>query len=88
MTRQLTMTTGSQTLAATQKEAQIRGTKTYFTGIECVHGHVSLRFTSSGQCTACLSMCDRKVQDHGNVSVKRRIDAIKEPAPYKEVWED
>lgn len=32
----------------------------YFTGLECIHGHVAERYTSTGQCTVCLAMHDKR----------------------------
>lgn len=35
-------------------EATERGLSRYFTGVECNHGHVSERYTSTAGCIACL----------------------------------
>jgi hypothetical protein len=36
-------------------EARLAGAKTYFTGKPCKNGHVSPRYTVSGDCIACRS---------------------------------
>lgn len=41
-------------LPATAKEARATGARHYFTGKPCKHGHVSNRYTSTGDCAACL----------------------------------
>lgn len=38
---------------STRSEAQKRGSKRYFTGAPCKHGHVAERVTSSGACIEC-----------------------------------
>lgn len=40
-------------LPATRQEARDTGSKHYFTGKPCKHGHISERFTSTGNCVAC-----------------------------------
>jgi hypothetical protein len=37
----------------TRKDAKAAGIKFYFTGVNCVHGHVSNRYTSNTQCVEC-----------------------------------
>lgn len=37
-----------------RKTAKSLGTKRYFTGLECKHGHISERYTITGQCIACF----------------------------------
>ena len=34
-------------------EAKMNGSKTYYTGIECVNGHIADRYVSSKSCVAC-----------------------------------
>src|SRR5262245_31817466 len=35
-------------------EALRIGQRFYYTGVECIHGHVARRYASSGACTQCL----------------------------------
>jgi hypothetical protein len=40
-------------LPKSQEEALILGSKRYFNGLPCVHGHVAPRYTSNYRCTVC-----------------------------------
>lgn len=77
-----------QSLPTTRQEAESTGSKWYYTGIPCVNGHVSTRYTSNAQCRSCA-------QSHGggrnvthrnrsiaevkeNISVKQRRNRIEE----------
>lgn len=35
------------------REAMVKGLKTYYTGIECINGHLADRYVSSKSCVAC-----------------------------------
>ncbi|MBZ9888092.1 hypothetical protein LB559_09085 [Mesorhizobium sp. BR1-1-3] len=47
-------------LPRTRAEAKAIGSKWYFTGKPCKHGHVSMRYTSGGRCVECQSDYLRK----------------------------
>ena len=59
------------TLPTTRKEAMSLGIKWYLTGGACVYGHVSKRYTPSGECYACRVL---RVQDWR----KRNPKAVKQ----------
>ena len=40
-------------LPATAREAKLEGSRYYYTGIPCKHGHVSKRLTSTRACYEC-----------------------------------
>lgn len=49
----------------TRKEAREKGLRYYYSGIPCVHGHLSNRRTSSGYCLTCNLLAVRQYQkDH------------------------
>lgn len=41
-------------------DAQARGLKRYFTGLECKHGHIAERTTANGCCTVCSKAIDKR----------------------------
>lgn len=43
----------------TRAEAKAKGLKRYFTGKSCKHGHVAMRYSSSGGCLTC---CDERYE--------------------------
>lgn len=43
----------------TRAEAKVRGEKTYFTGMPCPNGHISVRQTSNGGCRECALLRTR-----------------------------
>lgn len=50
----------------TRKEAQLSGLTKYFTGKECVNGHLAERYVQSGTCSQCIN---------GNSPSTRRVDS-------------
>ena len=72
-------------LPKTRKEAVAKGSRQYFTGLPCVNGHVSPRFTGNKNCVECSrERCRRRTQkgywqDHGDEAYKekKRVKAIK-----------
>jgi len=44
----------------TRKQAVENGLKKYFTGIPCMHGHLSERTTRSGSCRECQKIAKQK----------------------------
>lgn len=57
-----------------RKEAKVRGAVRYFTGNPCKHGHVTVRYTSTGQCAACVDDAKKR---HGTKSEKAREGAAR-----------
>jgi hypothetical protein len=57
--------------------ARMRGLKTYFTGRECVNGHVAPRYVSTGGCVECLCVgTPREYRPHtGEVWTRERAIA-------------
>jgi hypothetical protein len=43
-------------LLTTRKQAKEQGSKTYFTGLPCKHGHTVFRYTSGGHCSECAAI--------------------------------
>lgn len=43
----------AQAITSERQQARDNGERTYFTGRPCKHGHVALRFVSTGNCLAC-----------------------------------
>jgi hypothetical protein len=52
-------------LPASRKEAKEIGSKEYFTGRVCPHGHTAIRRTDSGACTACQAVSKKERYDAG-----------------------
>ena len=44
-----------RSVAKTKAEAKSMGLRRYFTGVACVHGHISERNVASGMCLACAA---------------------------------
>lgn len=51
--------------------AQSLGKKFYFTGKRCANGHISPRYTSSGNCCECISQKRKKFIAHSEIPNKR-----------------
>lgn len=60
----------STLLPATKREALAAGSKTYFTGKPCKHGHVTLR-SLDGRCRECLLILNRSIKTHNKESLNR-----------------
>lgn len=54
-----------KTLPKSRKEAKEIGSKEYFTGKECPHGHIAIRRTDSGACTDCQAEFKKKLYESG-----------------------
>lgn len=63
----------------TRQAAKAIGSKTYFTGEPCKHGHVALRRTINGCCTACEAINMKRRYDAGLI----KIDKEKRKSVYK-----
>lgn len=59
-----------ENLPATRSEALRLGSKHYFTGKACTHGHLAPRFTSIGKCMECARIS--AMQQHVHTTNKRR----------------
>jgi len=44
----------------TRETAKLRGLRTFFTGKECINGHIDDRLVSNGNCVTCTQMKVRK----------------------------
>jgi hypothetical protein len=44
-------------LPSSKQQARAMGSKRFFNGLPCKHGHVSPRYTKSGQCCECRRLC-------------------------------
>lgn len=65
-------------LPHTREEARNIGSKYYFTGRPCNHGHISKRLTSNGSCFECVRLDEAKnCHTEWDKLPKRRRDAIK-----------
>ena len=53
-----------------RKDARSAGEKHYYTGRKCAKGHISPRYTSTGECTECRSIYDKSRYD-GTASTNR-----------------
>lgn len=62
-----------------RKEAKLSGARHYFTGKPCKYGHVSIRWTSDGQCRGCKNP---KCRIRGAIVYK--ADPVRENARAKE----
>lgn len=70
----------------TRKKALAVGDKTYFTGLSCVHGHVSPRRASTGECLQCRAIAVKiwrnnnpnKVKGHNANQYAKHTEKIKE----------
>jgi hypothetical protein len=51
-----------------RRDAKKRGLLYYFTGAKCIHGHLSRRLTSTGQCLRCLTIWRKSNADRINIS--------------------
>ena len=40
----------------TREAAKLRGLRTFFTGSECINGHIDDRLVSNGNCVTCTQM--------------------------------
>lgn len=49
----------------TRKEAKEKNLTTYFTGVPCKHGHVSVRKVANGVCTKCASLVTKRWREEG-----------------------
>ena len=52
-------------LPKTRKEAKLEGSKEYFTGKPCPHGHIAIRRTDNGSCTECYSITRKELYASG-----------------------
>lgn len=52
-----------------RKDAVTQNLKTYFTGKPCTHGHVTLRYASSGACTSCSGI--KKISEISQTEKRR-----------------
>lgn len=64
----------TENLPTSRAKAKELGSTTYFTGIPCKHGHVSIRWTSKGVCNECLGLAKTAYEstDHGRSKRKAR----------------
>ena len=58
-------------LPKTRQEARDEGSKSYFTGLFCKHGHLSKRWTATGNCAECQ-------QKHTDKWEQSNIDKVKQ----------
>lgn len=63
---------------ATRAEAKAAGEKKYFTGKPCKHGHISERYTCTGQCVRCISLVYFSNKDELNKKRKKEYSENKE----------
>ena len=47
-------------IVTTREHAKNIGAKRFFTGVECIHGHLSERYVSTGTCCACIKELSAK----------------------------
>ncbi len=52
-------------LPASRKDAKTVGSKEYFTGKVCPHGHIAIRRTDNGSCTTCQAVSKKEQYDAG-----------------------
>jgi hypothetical protein len=70
----------------TRKKALSVGDKAYFTGMPCLHGHVSFRRASTGECLQCRTIAVKawrkknadKVKKHNSNQYIKHTEKIKE----------
>jgi hypothetical protein len=69
----------------TRKEALLTGDSAYFTGVPCVHGHLSERRAKTGECLVCRALAVKvwrqknpdKVSAHNASQYNKHADKIK-----------
>lgn len=85
----------------TREEAAEQGLVRYFTGVECINGHLSERYTKGGGCTQCMAErttkwkeehperwleLGKKTQKNWNAKVRARSKTVRlDRADYEEM---
>ena len=59
--------------ASSRLEAKEKGLTKFFTGKECVHGHISIRYTASGNCDKCVSIRSKENRKTKEYKLKQQI---------------
>lgn len=74
----------------TREEARRRNARHYHTGLPCVHGHYSKRFTSNGACTVCVAekSIDFYISKHQDRYFEKSLQYMQSIRPAKFVGEE
>ena len=68
-----------------RKNAQVDGVKRYFTGVPCIHGHLSERLVSNSSCCECTRLAMKAYRDkHMKTGFPRgrpRKGEVRPPSP-------
>ena len=81
MARQLISTKG---LPASRKEAKKTGSKYYFTGIPCKHGHLEVRDTKTTTCRECRRITSSKYEKQRWADPEKRKKCQEKLLSWKE----
>ena len=65
-------------------DARVTGAPKYFTGVPCVHGHISERYTQSAICVACA--CERAVLRNEKEKAERPDARLKRKRAQNKRW--
>jgi hypothetical protein len=69
-----------------RNKARAAGAKTYFTGMPCIHGHISARRTDTGGCIECAairSKTDNRVKARSKRYYQENMEKLKEQASLR-----
>lgn len=56
-----------------RSQARANGSKIYFTGEACKHGHVAYRYVQSGTCSQCIRAANGPVADDPNAVLRKTL---------------
>jgi hypothetical protein len=59
-------------ICKTRKEAKAENCKRYFTGRECVRGHIAERFVSTAECVECLAIRSKSVSPEKKAEYRKK----------------
>lgn len=68
----------------TRKQAKLAGENTYFTGRECINGHISYRYVQSGGCYQCIRADHKSIGPAQSELRHTRLQAVAEAERMKD----
>lgn len=72
---------------SSRKEAIASGSKTYFTGKPCKHGHVALRFAAKGTCVVCKTEWGKSEQKKQYDEIRFKQKMLEDPNYARKTYE-
>lgn len=70
-----------------QKDAILSGSKRFFTGLPCKHGHIDQRAVASGACLACATKQNTGSDEPRRMTLIRTVRAAKSVEPALPEWQ-